>query len=244
MSLIAGIGAGFLGLGMARTAESGASSCPRLSQAAALPQRPGARRLRGDVDGDRRADLVTIRYAPRADASCGFLLVVEARSSTFALRIPEGSGMIGHWWQREPFVAAIVRLGERRSQVVVARDHGASTTAVSLYGIQSGRLERLRFRPAAYEDELSLFGSLGVGVTNVACRRGGPLIEVGKGPLSTTRTRSSATRTEYDLRRGVFIRGSDRTVKGSRRKTDAVARSWGLEELPFTGCAIARGQRL
>jgi hypothetical protein len=204
--------------------------------------------LQGDIDGDGRSDLVDIRYVPKARASCGFLLVVKTQSRTLGLRIPEAykspDVAIHDWWQTEPYLAAIVQLEAHRHQVVVARSHGAANRDVSLYGVVDNKLKRLRFHPARYEDELSLFGTVGTGVTNVRCRSGGPLIVVGKWPNSATGERWSLGRDEYELRRGVLVRTRSRTTTGSQRQTDARARSWGLFHLPFTGCTIARGRRL
>jgi hypothetical protein len=227
-----------------------AGACPRLSQAAALPQRRGGGHLQGDLDGDGRPDRVSIRYAPKAHASCGFLLLIETRSRVFALRIPESYKppqdlAIRDWWPPEPYLAAIVRLGARLDQVVVARSHGAANAEVSLYGIVDGSLERLRFRPAAmYEDQLSLFGTVGTGVTNVRCVRGGPLIVLGEWPVSATSKRWSVARSVYRLGGALFVRTGNRTVTGSEKKADAQARSWGFNALPFTGCTIARGRKL
>jgi hypothetical protein len=68
---------------------SAVGPCPKLSEAANLPQRPGGGVLRGDIDGDGVRDRVTIHYAPRARASCGFVLVVETRRRTLAARVPQ-----------------------------------------------------------------------------------------------------------------------------------------------------------
>jgi hypothetical protein len=129
--------------------------------------------LRGDVDGDGVRDRVSIRYAAKALASCGFLLVVETRSKTFAARVPEEYKPpedlpVSQWPFAEPFVALIVRLNAYRSQVVVARSHGAAVVNVSLHGIVAGRLAQLRFSPKLYADQLSLFGTVGTGDTNAA----------------------------------------------------------------------------
>jgi len=224
-------------------------ACPRLSQAAALPERPGGGRLQGDIDGDGHPDRVSIRYAPKAHASCGFLLVVETRSRVFALRIPEWYKppqdlSIRDWSLPEPYVAAIVQVDARRDQVVVARSEGAANKFVSLYGIVDGSLERLRFRPAMYEDRLSLFGTVGTGVTNVRCVPGGPLIVLAEWPTSAAGKRWFAGRSEYRLIGDLFVNTRRRTVMGSERQADAQAHSWGFDALPFTGCTIARGRRL
>ena len=234
---------------VARSASS-AGKCPRLSEASQLAYRPGGGRLRGDVDGDGRRDEVSIRYAPSAPASCGIVLVVETRSKNFAMRVAweykPGFGKIAarDVWSAEPFVAAIVRLGRRDAQIVVARDRGAANAFVSFIGVVRGKLVLLPFQPREYADELSLFGSVGTGVTNARCGRGGPLVVLGLGPTSSTGKRRSFTRTEYRLAGGRLRKTRSRTIRSSRRRIEGFAQAQGFDALPFTGCVIARGRRL
>jgi hypothetical protein len=229
---------------------STAARCPRLPEAADLPYRPGGGRLRGDVDGDGRLDRVSIRYAPAAPASCGILLVVETRSGAFALRVAweykPGFGKVRarDVWTPAPYLAAIVQLDPRRSQIVIARNHGASNAFVSFVGLVNGRLALIPFRPRVYADELSLFGSVGVGVTNARCRRGGPLVVFGISPTSYSGKRWYFSREEYRLRNGLLQRTSSTTKTVSRERINALAWQHGLDALPFTGCTIARGRRL
>jgi hypothetical protein len=221
------------------------TACPRLGDAVSLPLRPGRSPLRADVDGDGRRDNVTVRYAPRARATCGFVLVVKAASREwFAVRIPESYKppqdlRIRDWPFPEPYLAAAVKLDADRSQIVVARWHGASVANVSLYGLVDGRLFPLRFHPRTPGDQLSLFGTFGTGSTYARCVRGGPLIVIGIGPRD-----SAAQRSEYRLARGGLWRGRTLTVKGRRRRIDALARRWGIDAAPFTGCVVAHGRRL
>jgi hypothetical protein len=111
------------------------AACPRLSEAANLPLRPGGGRLRGDVDGDGRADSISVHYAPQARASCGFLLVAETRSRVVSVRVPQWYKTedlrIRDWSSPEPFLAAVVQLDAHRSQIVVARWHGVVTNATA-----------------------------------------------------------------------------------------------------------------
>jgi len=230
-------------------AGSVSTACPRLSQAGLLPVRPGGGVLRGDIDDDGRPDRVSIRYAPKAAASCGFLLVVEMQSRVLAVRIPEWYKPpqdlpIRKWWLPEPYLAAIVQLQAHRDQIVVARSEGAANKNVSLYGLVAGRPEQLRFRPSMYEDELSLFGTVGTGVTNVRCVRGGPLIVLNEWPTSATGKRRSAARSTYRLTGGILVRATSRTITGSERRVTAQGRAWGFDALPLTGCTVARGRRL
>jgi hypothetical protein len=255
--LIAGLGAilgavALLGGGSRAGAASlrpDGATCPRVSQAAQLPLRPGGGRLRGDVDGDGRLDRVSVHDAPTSQASCGFFLVIRTRTQVLAARVPEWykppqDVRIRDWSFAEPYLAAVVRLDAHRSQIVVARSHGASVAKVSLYGIVGRRLALLRFRGSYDPNELSLFGTVGAGDTNVRCLRGGPLVFLGKGPLNTAGTKWIISRSEYRLIRDQFRLRGTRTVKSSWRRVNAIARHWGMDVLPFEGCTLVRGRRL
>jgi hypothetical protein len=202
------------------------------------------------VDGDGGHDNVTVRYAPRARASCGFVLVVKAASRVFAVRVPESYKppqdlRIRDWPFPEPYLAAAVKLDADRSQIVVARSHGASVANVSLYGLVDGKLVALRFHPRTPGDQLSLFGTVGTGSTDARCVPGGPLIVMGTGPTDSSGRRWSARRSKYRLTGAGFWRIRTLTVKGTRRRIDALGRRWGIgAAAPFTGCVVARGRRL
>jgi hypothetical protein len=224
-------------------------ACPRLSEAANLPLRPGGGRLSGDVDGDGHADRVSIRYAPRARASCGFLLMARTRSGVLSARVPEWYKprqdlRMRDWPFPEPYLGAVVQLHPRRAQIVVARWHGAAVADVSLYGAVGGKLVLLRFRPRTYQDELPLFGTVGTGSTNALCVRGGPLIVLTTGPAGATGTRWSISRSEYRLIRDRLSQTRTRRVTSSRKNIESLADRWGMDDLPFTGCTIERGRRL
>jgi hypothetical protein len=225
------------------------AACPRISEAAKLPLRPGGGRLRGDVDGDGYPDRISVRYAPRSWASCGFLLVARTRSRVLAVRVPEWykppeDSRIRDWWLREPFLAALVRVDPHRAQIVVARSHGASVVGVSLYGVVDGKLVLLRFPRPNYEDALPLFGTVGTGDTNARCLRGGPLLLLSRGPTTPTGRRWFASRSEYRLIKNRFWRMRTRTIRSSMRRVNRLAHRWGMDASPFTGCTVARGRRL
>jgi hypothetical protein len=223
--------------------------CPRISEAAKLPLRPGGGRLRGDVDADDYPDRVSVRYAPTSWASCGFLLVARTRSRVLAVRVPEWYKppqdlRIRDWWLSEPFLAAVVQLDPHRAQIVVARAHGASVVSVSLYGVVGDKLVLLHFRRPNYEDALPLFGTVGTGDTNARCLRGGPLTLLSRGPTTATARRWFVSRSEYRLIKNRFRRMRTRTIRSSMRRVNTLARRWGMDALPFTGCTVARGRRL
>jgi hypothetical protein len=212
-----------------------------------LPPRRGGL-LHADIDGDGFSDTVSVRYALNAPSSCGFLLVVETRRGAFAVRVPESYKTpdmpVREWPWREPFVAAVVGLGGHRSQVVLAREEGASVVNVSLYGITRGKLKRLHFHPAVHQDEVSLFGTVGTGSTNVYCRRGGPMIVLGVAPTSATGKRFAFSKSTYRLGRYGFALTGTRTTIGTAAQVWALADRSSFDSLPFTGCTLARGRRL
>jgi hypothetical protein len=201
------------------------------------------------MDGDGLRDRISVRYAPRARASCGFVLVVKTASRAFAVRVPESYKppqdlRIRDWPVPDPYLAAAVKLDADHSQVVVPRSHGASVANVSLYGLAGDRLGQLRFHPHTPEDQLSLFGTVGTGSTYARCVRGGPLIVTGIWPRDSSGRRWSAQRSEYRLVGVGFWRIRTLTVKGTRRRIDKLAHRWGMDAAPFTGCVVARGRRL
>jgi hypothetical protein len=224
-------------------------SCPKLSEAAKLPERRAGGVLRGDVDGDGFRDRVSIHFGPHARASCGFFLVVQTRTRTQSTRVPEWYKApqdlpVNQWPFVEPYVALVVRLDAHRSQVVLAREHGASVVNVSLYGIARGKLRVIHFFPERYDDKLSLFGTVGTGDTNARCRRGGPLIVLSRSPTNATGKRWRFDRTDYRLSADRFSATHRQSAVVSEKKAPMLSQRWGYDVLPFTGCAVARGRRL
>lgn len=232
----------------ASAAPSAGAPCPKLSEAAELPQRPGGGLLVGDVDGDGVRDRVAIHYAANARSSCGFLLVVETRRKMFAARLSaEGKAQdlpVRQWPFAEPYVGLIVHLTASGSQIVVARSHGAAVVNVSLHGLVDDRLVQLRFSPERYADQLALYGTVGTGDTNARCEWGGPLIILARSPTSATGKRWRFDRTEYRLAHDRFTISRKRNTVVPTGDAGKISRRWGFHFAPFTGCAIARGRRL
>jgi hypothetical protein len=165
-----------------------------------------------------------------------------------AVRVPEWYKppqdlRIRDWWLSEPFLAAVVQLEPHRAQIVVARSHGASVVSVSVYGVVGGNLLLLHL-PRPYQYALPLFGTVGTGDTNARCVRGGPLILLGRGPTTATGRRWFLSRSEYRLIANRFWRMRTQTIRSSLRRVNTLARRWGMDALPFTGCTVARGRRL
>jgi hypothetical protein len=245
LALGASVGAG--DRASAPPGETGA--CPKLSEAGKLQERRAGGVLRGDIDGDGFRDRVSIHFGPHALASCGFFLVIQTGRGTQAARVsewykPPQDLPVSHWTFAEPYVALIVRLAGRRSQVVVVREHGASVVNVSLYGIARGKLRVLHFFPKRYEDKLPLFGTVGTGDTNARCRRGGPLIFLSRSPTSVTGKRWRFDRTDYRLSDGRLSAARRRTAVVTEARAPTLSKRWDFDVEPFTGCVVARGRRL
>lgn len=238
------------GLGnSAPAAPRATGSCPKLSEASKLPERRAGGVLHGDVDGDGFRDRVSIHFGPHARASCGFFLIVQTRTGTQATRVPEWYKApqdlpVSQWPFAEPYVALIVRLDVHHSQVVLAREHGASVVNVSLYGIARGNLRVLHFFPKLYQDKLSLFGTVGTGDTNARCRGGGPLIVLSRSPTNATGKRWRFDRTYYRLSADEFSATGRESTVVSEGKAPILSQRWGFDVRPFAGCAVARGRRL
>jgi hypothetical protein len=177
------------------------------------------------------------------------VLVVVTASRAFAVRIPESykppqDMKIRDWPFPQPYLGAAVRLDADRSQIVVERWRGAAVADVSVYGVTGGKLALLRFHPRRSQDQLSLFGTVGTGVSNARCVAGGPMVVITTWPKNPNGTLWSLRRSEYRLSGGGLWRMQTRTVDGTRHEIDTLAHRWGMDAAPFTGCVVARGRRL
>jgi hypothetical protein len=181
--------------------------------------------------------------------SCAFFLVVETGRRSFAVRVPEAYKPpqdlpVAKWDFSEPYVAFVVRAGRRGAQVVVARNHGAATASVSLYGLVRGRLRVLRFPTRPLPELLTLFGSVGTGVTQAGCSRGGPLVIFNVAPLDAAGKRWRLGRTEYQLIGTRFRVARSASVSGPESRIERTEKRWRMPSTPFAGCVVARGPGL
>jgi hypothetical protein len=214
--------------------------CPRLQQAPSLPLRPHGGLLRGDVDGDGRRDRVTIHYAPRARATCGFLVVVKTRHRTYAAVLPapdKGIVRTARDYARtypEPALGALVRIRHQGSTVVVPISHGASTVQAKPYWIYRGRLV------AAYSG-FTFYGSIAAN-NQVECYQSagsGIVVETAEWPFDASGKRWGFARTFLHARRGrLKVTAKWSSVVG-QAAADRLARRWHLGEPPFRSCTVA-----
>jgi hypothetical protein len=230
----------------AASVAHGASGCPSTAKAWGLALWPGAGRLHADVDGDGAADTAAIRYAPSAPLRCGFLLTVATRHGVRAAVLPIGRYNENTELRRArqwpstaaPAVEAIVRAGPGRSaQVVVGMWSGAANLSVVLFGLRAGRLVEL---PVGRRGDLSLYGSVGTGVTDVWCERGGPLRVRQVWPTDAQGSRWAFSTTTYRLRGTRFVPVAAATSHGSR---DGVWKRADPGRPQFGGCALATAAR-
>ena len=231
-------------VGAASTTGSPAA-CPSLSEAGALPRWQSGGLLHADVDRDGSRDEVGIHYAARALSSCGFLLVLKTHRRVFSVRVPESyeaDQPIRRWPLHVPFLVAVVQAGGGKAQIVVGRLEGASILTVSLYAIAGKKLVLLHFRSAYDPNGLQLYGTVGTGSTSVRCARGGPLTVISTWPTTETGKRFGLSTTTYRLGRAGYSVTGRRTVFGPNARVSLLAHRAGLDDLPFTGCTLARGR--
>jgi hypothetical protein len=90
----------------------------------------------------------------------------------------------------------------------------------------------LPFQPREYADELSLFGSVGTGMTNARCSRGGPLVVLGLGPTSHTGKRWSSYNASTN--RYTFLAATAKAWAGTCRDLVAMCRDGTTHRARFT----------
>jgi hypothetical protein len=134
------------------------------------------RALRGDVDGDGRRDVVSLRIDRRHPARCGVTLLVQTQRGPVTTRV--SYPLYGHdarWFVETrasfPFVNGLYALDRRRGlEIVVTAWEGASNWFLQLYAIRNGHLVRLRL-PRDYGDALS-WGGFAAAYGGVDCAHG------------------------------------------------------------------------
>src|SRR5512133_386753 len=104
--------------------------------------------LRGDVNGDSRADTVAIAEDKSAALRCRFGVVVLTAERSYVLPL-------GRWWiwkpgeaigQPWPLIRLLARVDRRPgAEVLVALSHGASFEQGELLTLRHGELRRIRF---------------------------------------------------------------------------------------------------
>jgi hypothetical protein len=223
-------------------ATSKFAACPRRSEATRLPVRPGSHVLRGDVDGDGSADLVSMHYSKWAKASCAFLLAVETNHGTRAAAVPAyDKGITVSGWQHvhdysDPSVGSLVRIRPHGLVVTVAVSRGASTVQTRLYWFARGRL-------VSPHRELTAYGDIAHN-NQVSCYHGGRtglIVETGEATANDAGTRWAFGRTISRLTDRGLERVQTSSLAVGSKKARALERRWRLGYPPFRGCTVAGG---
>jgi hypothetical protein len=188
--------------------------------------------LRADVNGDRRPDRVWIAARKTGPIQCRYAVVAADP---------------GHWLSsgivvpRDPTSApklVVLASIDRRAgaEIVIERDHGASTAFALVLTKHDGPLTAIR---ADTSDGLfSYAGSLG-NFSDVDCgRRAGTIVTAGAGTLDGT---------TYGAERSVYRINGTRLRRVSRTVLHRVSRDEALslfpsrrEPRPFGSCALTR----
>lgn len=160
------------GFAASRSTIHASAPCPSLSEATQL--KAAGPTLHSDVDGDGRADSVSVVYEPRAPGSCGILLLVRTKGRTHAVRLPpELRGPARYSIAVDlPRLLGVLELGDGGArQIVVEVAEGAHAAMYSVYGIWRGTLRHFGIRGEASNRFTWDAGATNFG--NVDCLRRG-----------------------------------------------------------------------
>ena len=111
------------------------------SDASANGRCTSQRILRGDVDGDRTRDRISISGWWEEGHGCRFALAVHSASRTHRLRLREGLLEAPNVNVRIAYLFGLARIDSRPgSEILVTLNHSASGPAVGVYTFRRGRL--------------------------------------------------------------------------------------------------------
>jgi hypothetical protein len=165
--------------------------------------------LRGDVDGDGRADRVSL------DGKRCTLLVVRARGRTYSVRLR--SDMLG------PEVEKLAPLDARRGdEIVVAVDHGACSDWLHVFTFRRGRLVQMRIPGDGY----FYYIQCGSGFGGLDCLARGTVFAWGMIPHGRPQRRTTIR--IYRARRTRFVFVGQRVIRIRYRANGATLFPGGL----------------
>jgi hypothetical protein len=224
------------------------ATCSSHPAVRSLPRWRSAGRLRADVDGDGRPDIVTVRYAPHIPGRCAFYLVVSTASRVYSLQLgPRVLFMSKEdvkapvrrsiWAWAFPTVEEIADLGGRGNVVVLSVGEGAANLGLSFFGLSGGRL---RLLPVGRASNIWPGGTV-MDEQTLACSRGGPLRELDFDNVATHRhpNRWSFSTVTYRRRGAGFVAVAHRAQYGSNAKMWAAAKRAGMPA-SLRRCSLAR----
>jgi hypothetical protein len=189
-------------------------------------------RLRGDVDGDGRSDLVRTKAHWLSDQTCRARLIVETARRALARRIDALTGLM----IAPPGLAGLVNLDRRPGlEIATVVWQGASTGFVHVYGLRGAGLVKVNRETFDYA------GSL-VHLDGVDCVRKGPALVVDSGAIyRLSDNRYHVTRTFLGLRGGV-LQPLPRLTEHHRVGVAGLNRFPELAAMrPFPSCTVVAG---
>lgn len=210
----------------------GASECPNQKAVVADGQKRAPGRLRGDLDGDGRAETVWLAIDDGAEAGCQVFLTVASGPQLRSVPIvqPELNLALA-----PPSVIGMARVDpEPGLEVVVDLVIGASTRFVGLFGMQGEDLTRIGFDgPGTLPRDLFAYGGSVAHIDGVDCAR--PLGTVVVTNATPRAERYTVVRRYYRMSHGGSTLLSQRT---ERRVVPpkALNRFSELASPPFAGC--------
>jgi hypothetical protein len=228
--------------------SSRSGGCPNLARAKRDPSMLHRDWLRGDVDGDGRADTVAIAEDKSAGLRCRFAVVVLSAQRSYVLPL-------GRWWilkpgdvigQPWPLIRLLARVDDRRgAEILVALSHGASFEQGELVTLREGELRRIRLPKNTPLD----YGSIAPTGVNFDCASAGSG-RVVRAWYSARNAQGSRWQYALDFyrlkglvlqktgRRSVILRAN--IAKGRYPRVPRWWSRYDAELSPFRHCAVVR----
>lgn len=208
----------------ARTEIGG--SCPARPTAYA-----GAGTLKGNIDGDGVDDHVSIVWARKANG-CRWRMAVRSARRTYLAPLTQPNADTYWSTDRLPTLWRLAEIDDRKgSEMLVALDTGASTTAYGIFAIRRGALMRLRVRPSGEFPDAFVTGSSLAGAFGFGCAAPSEMVQTSYGQQ---RDRFLGNRVFYRLRGNTFYflrrRGFNLSLAQLRRLPE-------LRQQPFARCS-------
>lgn len=218
-------------------------ACASKAAVAKLPLWKAGGVLHGDVNGDGKADTVSVRFDKWAPGRCAFYLRVATAKGDYTLKLGRLVGDLGKlqanepirsWPFRIPVVDAVVDLGGRGNLIALGDNEGAADSFVDFVGLSHGRLRVIH-------TSLDLGGSA-MDMSRASCTRGASLRELGVYNVATRKhpNRWAYSRTAYRRQGWRFAAVARHTEYGSYKKMWRAANRAGFPNHPLLGCSLAR----
>lgn len=232
--------------GVSARSHARATACPGPRDAVRLPRRGT---LRGDIDGDGKAETVFVAVSRKSPLRCRYFVVAQGHDSEriaalggTAIR-PNFRTEAGSRW---PYLSALADIDRRAGlEILVTLDGGA---AVQEAGVWTAQGRRLRHMPieGARSNDLFPYGGSGSGLAVVDCLGGARSGEV----IATYAERDGLEHGSLVHRQVFRVRGAEfRLVRSQRFTTKARLREFPrgrgitFRSLEFRSCKTAFTRR-